>query len=90
MSELDVDLTVIPCSEMNENQTFLAHSLPRQRIRVSRRSRLVDIAEYLLNLVASTSVRPSRIVLYAPTETGRVSLPLCLTLDELFFITNRT
>jgi hypothetical protein len=83
-------VTLIPCTKYDHERIFRTRSGPHQRIKVSQNSRLTTIAQYVLGLAPSSrGNRPSHISFYAKRGGDHVSLPLCLTLGELFLITNQ-
>jgi hypothetical protein len=83
-------VTLIPCSQADHERIFHTRTGPHQRIKVSTNSRLSTIADYIVSLVPSLHQRPFHIALYVKSDEGRVRVPLCLSVAELFFMTNQS
>jgi hypothetical protein len=83
-------VTLIPFTASDHERIFHTRSGPHQRIKVSTNSRLSTVAEYIVNL--APSLRQSRIcvALYVSNGPNRVRIPLCLSVAELFFMTNQS
>jgi hypothetical protein len=83
-------VTLIPCSQTDHERIFHTRTGPHQRIKVSTNSRLSTIADYIVSLVPSLRQRPFNIALYVNSDQGRIRVPLCLSVAELFFMTNQS
>jgi hypothetical protein len=83
-------VTLTPCSQADHERIFHTRTGPHQRIKVSTNSRLSTIADYIVSLVPSLRQRPFHIALYVNSDQGRICVPLCLSVAELFFMTNQS
>jgi hypothetical protein len=80
---------LIPCAQSDHERIFRTRTGPHQRIKVSRNSRLTAIAHYIQNLISPPNRHPTRVELYTVAGSERLSVPLCLTVGELYYMTNQ-
>jgi hypothetical protein len=81
---------LIRCGEADHERIFHTRTGPHQRIKVSTNSRLSVLADSIVSLVPSVRHGPLHIILYVNKDQGRIQVPLCVSVTELFFMTNQS
>jgi hypothetical protein len=83
-------VTLIRFTPSDHERIFHTRSGPNQRIKVSTNSRLSTVAEYIVNLAPSLRQSCTRVALYVSNGQDRMRIPLCLSVAELFFMTDQS
>jgi hypothetical protein len=85
----DFHIKLTPCqsSDSARFRQQKLHSLPEMK--VSYGSRLTSVSAFLLNEIPPGLPKPSEIILYIKRGNDRIVVPQCLTIGELFFMTNQ-